>query len=70
MKELELSSNTRKEVFNEVEKYLTGLNLTVVSSDFQRPWGGFFVIDETQAKHFADFFFRMLMFPHCRSAES
>lgn len=57
MKELELSSKTRKEVFNEVEKYLTGLNLTIVSSDSQRPWGGFFVIDETQARQFAELFF-------------
>ena len=53
MNELELSSNARKEVFDEVEKYLAGLNLTIVSSDFQRPWGGFFVIDEMQAKQFA-----------------
>lgn len=57
MKTLELSSRSRKEVFDEVEKYLTGLNLTIVSSDFQRPWGGFFVIDEAQAKHFGHLFF-------------
>lgn len=57
MKELELSNNARKEVFDEVEKYLTGLNLTIVSRDSQRPWGGFFVIDEAQAKHFAGLFF-------------
>ena len=57
MKQLELRSNARKEVFDEVEKYLTGLNLKIVSSDFVRPWGGFFVIDEMQAKQFADLFF-------------
>ena len=53
----ELKSKERKEVFAEIEKYLMGLNLRIVSNDFQRPWGGFFVIDETQAKQFADLFF-------------
>lgn len=53
----ELKSKERKDVFTEIETYLTELNLRVVSSDFQRPWGGFFVIDETQAKQFADLFF-------------
>lgn len=53
----ELKSKERKEVFAEIEKYLTGLNLKIVSHDFLRPWGGFFVIDETQAKQFADLFF-------------
>jgi mannose-6-phosphate isomerase-like protein (cupin superfamily) len=53
----ELKSKERKEVFSETELYLAGLNLTIVSSDFQRPWGGFFVIDEAQAKQFADLFF-------------
>ena len=53
----ELRSNERKAVFTEVEKYLTSLKLKIVSSDFERPWGGFFVIDETQAKQFAELFF-------------
>lgn len=55
--EFELKSTERKAVFEEIEKYLADLNLRVVSSDFQRPWGGFFVIDETQAKQFAELFF-------------
>lgn len=57
MKKLELKNKERKAVFAEIEAYLTELNLSIVSSDFQRPWGGFFVIDETQAKHFAELFF-------------
>jgi mannose-6-phosphate isomerase len=57
MKKLELKSNERKEVFAEIEAYLNGLNLSIVSNDFQRPWGGFFVIDETQAQQFAELFF-------------
>jgi hypothetical protein len=30
---------------------------TIISSDLTRPWGGFYVIDETQAQLFADTFF-------------
>ncbi len=55
--EFRLKSNERVAVFAEIGEYLKGLNLTVVSHDFQRPWGGFFVIDETQAKLFAELFF-------------
>lgn len=57
MKKLELKSNEREAVFAEIESYLKGLNLSIVTSDFARPWGGFFVIDETQSKQFANLFF-------------
>ena len=30
---------------------------TIISSDLTRPWGGFYVIDETQAQLFSDTFF-------------
>jgi mannose-6-phosphate isomerase-like protein (cupin superfamily) len=52
-----LKSKERKEVFGEIKMFLASLDLKIVSSDDQRPWGGFFVIDETQAKQFADLFF-------------
>ena len=55
--EFQLQSTDRNAVFEEIGKYLAGLNLKVVASDFKRPWGGFFVIDESQAKQFADLFF-------------
>lgn len=32
-------------------------SFTIISSDLTRPWGGFYVIDETQAQAFADTFF-------------
>jgi mannose-6-phosphate isomerase len=54
---LELKNTERMGVFSEIEKYLASLKLTVVANDFNRPWGGFFVIDEQQAKPFADLFF-------------
>jgi mannose-6-phosphate isomerase len=53
----ELKSTERTSVFSEIENYLASLKLTVVANDFTRPWGGFFVIDERQAKLFADLFF-------------
>lgn len=53
----QVKSSERNEVFEEIRQYLAGLNLNVVAQDFKRPWGGFFVIDETQAKQFAELFF-------------
>ena len=47
----------KQEVFNSIDKYLASLNLTPVAKDFERPWGGFFVIDEKQARQFASIFF-------------
>ena len=47
----------RKEIFEAVQKYLSGLGLSVVAKDFDRPWGGFFVIDEQQARKFSHIFF-------------
>lgn len=35
-------------------------NFTIVASDLSRPWGGFYVIDETEAQAFADAFFEGL----------
>jgi len=57
MRKLVVKSQERKAVFAEIETYLNDLQLSIVASDFQRPWGGFFVIDEAQAKQFAELFF-------------
>jgi mannose-6-phosphate isomerase len=48
---------TKLEIFNKVQGYLDSLKLRVVAKDFDRPWGGFFVIDESQAQEFATHFF-------------
>lgn len=45
------------EVSNQVEEFLKGLGLSILNRDFERPWGGFFVIDENQIKSFASTFF-------------
>ena len=47
----------RSEVFASVSSYLLHAGFTVVSQDFNRPWGGFFVIDESQAEAFARNYF-------------
>ena len=52
-----LNSDSKQETFQKVQNYLDSLGLRVVSKDFERPWGGFFVMDETQAGEFASHFF-------------
>jgi mannose-6-phosphate isomerase-like protein (cupin superfamily) len=40
-----------------VSSYIQQEGFRIVASDFQRPWGGFFVLDETQAERFAKKYF-------------
>lgn len=48
---------TKDEVFEKIEKLLAELGLQIVKKDSQRPWGGFYVIDESQAEKFTKHFF-------------
>src|SRR6478609_4243451 len=48
----------KHEIFDTIQSYLDKQGLTVVAKDANRPWGGFFVIDETQAQKFSDIFFK------------
>lgn len=50
------------EVFSAVEKFLTQNSFVISGKDEHRPWGGFFLIDEKQAKEFALFFFPEIEF--------
>ena len=43
--------------YSTVQSEIEGYGFTVVAKDFDRPWGGFLVIDETQAQAFANRFF-------------
>ncbi len=47
----------KKDEFEEIAKRLEGEGFKVVSQDEDRPWGGFFVINEDQAQQFADTYF-------------
>ena len=46
--------------FNKIEEHIKSLEINVVSKDFNRPWGGFLVIDENQAQEFSNKFFEGL----------
>ena len=48
------------EIFEETEAELKELALKIDSFDFNRPWGGFFVIEEKYAQKFADTYFNNL----------
>lgn len=37
------------EVFSKIEQDIKSLNFIISSKDLNRPWGGFLVINETQA---------------------
>jgi mannose-6-phosphate isomerase len=43
--------------FNQAAALLEALDFTIVKADKERPWGGFYVIDEAQAEAFAGHFF-------------
>jgi mannose-6-phosphate isomerase-like protein (cupin superfamily) len=57
MKKIDLNGD-KQEVFKTVLDFLTAAGYKIVSTDSNRPWGGFFVIDESQAGKFASQFFQ------------
>lgn len=50
----------KQKVFLEIQRYLEQHQIQILSKDESRPWGGFFVIDESAAENFIDFFFSTL----------
>jgi len=44
-------------VFGSVEEYLKSQNFRIASSTLDKPWGGFYVIDERDTSKFAHYFF-------------
>lgn len=55
-------ADSRQSAFEKAQKDLDTLGFKVVDKDFNRPWGGFFVIDESQASRFASHFFPEVKF--------
>ncbi len=43
--------------FKKIENEIIAKGFKIISKDFERPWGGFLVIDESQAQDFANTFF-------------
>ena len=48
------------DILKDVELLLSNNNLNIISKDIDRPWGGFYVLDESQAQSFASLFFNNL----------
>ena len=55
-----MTSIAQKSRYLEVQKEIEFFGFTVVAQDFERPWGGFLVIEETQAQAFSNQFFEGL----------
>ena len=47
-------------MYQEIKKEIESFGFYVVSHDFERPWGGFLVIDEEQSQDFSNKFFEGL----------
>lgn len=47
----------KPEVLASVEKFLIDNGFKIAAKDFNRPWGGFFVLDESQAHQFGQLYF-------------
>lgn len=54
------STTSKEEVFEAIAAYLKAEGLNVAKSDSTRPWGGFFVLDESQAELFISKYFSHL----------
>ncbi|MBT9394519.1 phosphoheptose isomerase [Hymenobacter sp. NST-14] len=53
-----MTNNSEKTaLFDHTARHLIGQGFRIERQDTQRPWGGFFVLDETQAQPFADQYF-------------
>ena len=48
------------DILKDVELLLSNHNLNIISKDIDRPWGGFYVLDEPQSQSFASLFFNNL----------
>lgn len=51
------SALTEGNVFENVEEFINSQGFEVVAKDHARPWGGFFVLNESQAPKFIETFF-------------
>ncbi len=57
LKPFYINNLSKNDVFNKIESKLKKQGFTFERTDFNRPWGGFFVIKEDQAKAFMDIYF-------------
>jgi len=58
MDRIELTQNmSKEEVFQIVSDFIENHGLQIVQKDLERPWGGFFVLEESQILEFKNLFF-------------
>ena len=46
--------------YNNTDDLIKSKGFEIISKDFERPWGGFLVIEESQAQDFSNQFFKGL----------
>lgn len=51
------TADQKEAIFNKIREDLSKNGFEVLKTDMERPWGGFFVINEDQAQSFADTYF-------------
>jgi mannose-6-phosphate isomerase-like protein (cupin superfamily) len=56
------ASRSKEDVFDQVATMLNKEHFRMIDRDFSRPWGGFFVIDESQTSAFIKEFFPLEKF--------
>lgn len=61
MDDVPLNSD-KKTIFKSVKHYLASRGLTIRDIDKERPWGGYFVIDDSSLSSFLNLFFRDVEF--------
>ena len=52
------SQSTKEKVFDAIEKHLQTQGFAIAAHDLNRPWGGFFVIEEKDADKFISIYFQ------------
>ena len=52
------SKNVKMSFYKNTEDLMQSKGFKIISKDFERPWGGFLVIDESQAQDFSNQFFK------------
>lgn len=50
-------NGTKEQLFKKMKQEVQELGFTIIDQDGQRPWGGFFVIEDEQAPDFAKHYF-------------
>ncbi|MFH5885652.1 phosphoheptose isomerase [Halalkalibaculum sp. DA3122] len=51
------SEDARLQIFEDTKQKIQEQGFTIIDQDRERPWGGFFVIKESEAPQFADTYF-------------